>query len=198
MKRIIIYHFHSKQVFHWNLCDSKFPQVFGTILSILANFNCTVVWIVSVLPLRFSSPTLFSRPLGTVPTAPTTIGITITFMFHSFSSSLARSRYLSIFSPSFTFTLLSAGITKSTRWQGPFFFLVNTRSRLLAWIEWSVCTPKSQGISCIFKNSSSLYTICQYGQILTFCKIFSESAFPPSCALSCNLLVLICYILLCD
>ena len=46
-----------------------------------------------------------SRTLVTVPN-----GIIITFMFHSFFSSLARSRYLSFFSHSFSFILWSAGI----------------------------------------------------------------------------------------
>ena len=35
-------------------------------------------------------------------------------MFHSFFNSLARSRYLSLFSHSFSFILWSAGTTKST------------------------------------------------------------------------------------
>ena len=50
----------------------------------------------------FTSP--FSNPLGIVPSAPNTIDMTVTFMFHSFFSSLARSRYFSIFS----FTQLSS------------------------------------------------------------------------------------------
>ena len=40
---------------------------------------------------------------------PSTIGITVTFMFHCFFNSLARSRYLSFFSLTFNFTLWSAG-----------------------------------------------------------------------------------------
>ena len=39
---------------------------------------------VSVLPLTSSSISLFSRFLSTVPRAPTTIGITVTFMIHNF------------------------------------------------------------------------------------------------------------------
>ena len=41
-------------------------------------------------------------------------GITVTFMFHSFFISLERSQYLSFFSLSFNFTLLSAGTAKCT------------------------------------------------------------------------------------
>ena len=43
--------------------------------------------------------------LVTVPSVLITIGITVTFMFNSFFSSLARSRYSSLFSLSFSFTL---------------------------------------------------------------------------------------------
>ena len=49
-----------------------------------------------------------------MPKAPITIGIIVTFMFHSFFNSLARSRYLSLFSHSFSFILWSAGTAKST------------------------------------------------------------------------------------
>ena len=60
----------------------------------------------------FTNP--FTNPLVTVPSAKIIIGITVTFMFHSFFSSLARYRYLSLFSLSFNFTLWSAGTAKST------------------------------------------------------------------------------------
>ena len=56
------------------------------------------------IPLGF-----FFKLLGNVPRALTTIGITVTFKFYSYFSSLAISKYLSIFSLSFTFTLLSVG-----------------------------------------------------------------------------------------
>ena len=93
--------------FLWKLSDDKSPQISRTILCILADPNNAVVWIVSTLPLisEFCSPC--TSPLVTVPSAPITIGITITFMFHSFFSSLARSTYLPLFLFSFSFTLLS-------------------------------------------------------------------------------------------
>ena len=46
--------------------------------------------------------------------APITIGIIVTFMLHSFFNSLAKSRYLSFFSRSFSFILWSARTAKST------------------------------------------------------------------------------------
>ena len=101
-------------VFQWSLSDSKSPQVSGTLLSILAVFNNAVVWMVSTRPLTYKSSSPFSNPLVTVPNAPITIGIIVTFMFHSFFNSLARSRYLSFFSHSFSFILWSAGTAKST------------------------------------------------------------------------------------
>ena len=69
---------------------------------------------------KSSSP--FSNPLLTVPNAPITICIIVTCMFHSFFSSLARSRYLSLFSHSFSFILWSAGTEKSTILQVLFFY----------------------------------------------------------------------------
>ena len=59
-----------------------------------------------------NSDSLFSKPLVTVPSAPTIVGITVTFIFHSFFNPLARSEYWSLFSPSFIFTQWSAGTAK--------------------------------------------------------------------------------------
>ena len=100
--------------FHWSLSDSKSPQVSRTLLSILADLNNAVVWMVSTRPLisKFSCPCI--NPFETVPRAAITIGITITLIFHSFFIYRARSRYLSFFSLSFNYTLWSAGTVKST------------------------------------------------------------------------------------
>ena len=71
-------------VFHWSLSDSKSPQVSRTLLSILAVLNNVVVWMVSTQLLISESSSPFNNPLVTVPKAPITIGIIVTFMFHSF------------------------------------------------------------------------------------------------------------------
>ena len=92
-------------VIHWRLSDSKSPQVSRTFLSILAVFNNAVVWSVSFRPPTSKSSSPFNNPLVTVPKAPITIGIIVTFIFHIFFNSLARSRYLSLFSHSFSFIL---------------------------------------------------------------------------------------------
>ena len=70
--------------FYWSLSDSKSPQVFRTLLSILAVLNNAVVWMVSTRPPTSKSSSPFSNPLVTVPNAPFTIGIIVTCMFHSF------------------------------------------------------------------------------------------------------------------
>ena len=108
-------------VFHWSLSDSKSPKVSRTRLSILAILSNVVVWIVSTRPPTSKSSRPFNNPLVIVPNAPITIGTIITFMFHSFFNSLARSRYLSFFSLSFRFILWSVGTAKSTIFQILFF-----------------------------------------------------------------------------
>ena len=100
-------------VFYRSLSESQSPQVSRTLFVILANLNNAVVWVVStclvislvlVLFRDFSSPCVI--PLVTVPRAAITIGIIITFMFHSFFfKSIARSSYLSIVWHSFSFNL---------------------------------------------------------------------------------------------
>ena len=110
-------------VLHWSLSDSKSPEVSRTRLRILAVLSNAVVWIVSTRPPISKSSRPFNNPLVIVPKAPITIGTIVTFMFHSFFNSLARSRYLSFFSLSFRFILWSAGTAKSTISQIFFFFV---------------------------------------------------------------------------
>ena len=64
--------------------DSKSPQVPRTLLSILADLNCVVFWIVSTFPLISKSPSPCTNPVVTLLSAPITIGNTVTSMFHSF------------------------------------------------------------------------------------------------------------------
>ena len=125
-------------VFRWSLSDSKSPQVSRTLLMIVAVLSNAVIWIVSTRPPTSKSSKPFNNPLVIVPKAPITIGTIVTFMFHSFFNSLARSRYLSFFSLSFRFILWYAGIVKSPILQILFFFLlllIIIRSGLLAGIR---------------------------------------------------------------
>ena len=133
----------------WNLSDSKSTQVPRTLLSILANLNNAVIWMISTRPLISKSSSLCTNPLVAIPSAPITTGISVTFTFHSFFNSLAMSRYLSLFYLSFSFTLWSAGITKSTTWQVLIFLLTITRSGHLTDIGLSVCNSKSQRTLCV-------------------------------------------------
>ena len=69
-------------VFHWRLSESKCPQVSRTLLSILAVFNNAVVWMVSTRLPTPKSFRPFNNPLVTVPKAPITIGIIVTFIYY--------------------------------------------------------------------------------------------------------------------
>ena len=146
-------------VFHWSLSDSKSPQVSRTLLSILAVLNNAVVWMVSTRPPTSKSSSPFSNSLLTVPNAPITIGIIVTGMFHSFFSSLARSRYLSFFSHSFSSILWSAGTANST-------ILKVIIIIIIILLSWEFLAPAlADGLSLEFERqqvSSSLQDSSQY------------------------------------
>ena len=136
-------------VFHWNLSDSKSSQVSRSRHRILAVFSNAVVWIVSTRPPTPKSSRPFNNPLVIVRNAPITIGTIVTYMFHSFFNSLARSRYLSFFLLSIRFILWSAGTAKSTILQILFLLLIIMRSDLLAGIRWTVWMLKSHRSLCV-------------------------------------------------
>ena len=100
----------------------------------------------------------------TVLSTPLTIGITVTFMFHSFSSSEARSWYLSHALLSFSFTLCRSRTTKSINRQILFFvLLIVTRAGLLTEIRLSVCISKSQRSLCVsFSKTNSWLCKCHF------------------------------------
>ena len=100
---------------------------------------------------------LISNPLLTVPSTLITIGITVTVMFHRLFSSLARSRYSSLFSVSFIFTLWSTRMANPLLRRFCFFFLVTiTRSCRLA----GICVLKSQRSLCVlFSKTDSVLRI---------------------------------------
>ena len=134
-------------VFHWSLSDSKSPQVSRTFLSILAVLSNAVIWIVSTRPPTSKSSRPFNNPSVTVPNAPITIGTVVTFMFHSFFNSLARSRVLILL---FTYLQIYSDLfIKSTILQISLSFVDVLWGRaLLAGIRWSVCMLKSQRSLC--------------------------------------------------
>ena len=137
-------------VFHWSLSGNKSLQVSRALLSVLAVLSNSVIWIVSTRPPTSKSSRSFNNPLVIVPEASITIGTIVTFMFHSFFNSLAKSRYLSLYSHSFSFILWSAGTAKPTILQILFFFLlIIIRSGFLAEIRWSACISKSHRSFCV-------------------------------------------------
>ena len=127
------------------LSERKSPQVSRTRLSILVVLNNAVVWVVSTRPPTSKSSSFFSYPLVTVPKTSVTIGIIINFKFHSFSNSLVRSRYLSFFSHSLSFIVVSRDRKVDNFANFLFFFfffvflVIIIWSCLLAEIRWSMC-----------------------------------------------------------
>ena len=88
-------------VVHCSLSVSKSSQVSRTLLRILTVLKNAVVWMVSTCPPTSMSSGPFYIPSASVPEAPITIGIIVTFMSLSFFNSLARPRYLFFISHSF-------------------------------------------------------------------------------------------------
>ena len=133
---IIIIIIYSLTVFHISFSWWFFSGVWLTanilksprLLSILAVHNNAVVWIVSTRPptSKFTNP--FNSPLVSVPKAPITISISVTFMCHSFFSIPSQGLYTYA-----SFILLSAETAKSTILQILFFF---------CWVFWPIfCDP---------------------------------------------------------
>ena len=114
-------HQRKVMVFHWRLSDSKSHHVSRSLLSILAVHNNPVVWKLSTRPPTSKFSRSFTNPLFTVRKAPITIGIIVTFLFHSFFNSQARSMYSSFFSHYFSYSLSSARTAKMTILQIFFF-----------------------------------------------------------------------------
>ena len=174
-------------VFHWSLSDSKSPQVSGTRLRILTVLSNAVIWIVSTRPPTSKSCRPFNNPLDIVPKAPITIGTIVTFIFHSFFNSLARSRYLSFFAHSFRLILWSARTAKSTILQILFFLLIIIRCDLLAGIRWSVCMLKSHRSLCVSFSRTGA-GLCMYHLLvwsnLNFLHISQGIALPTQSCLT--------------
>ena len=78
---------------HLSLKDNKSPQVSRTLLGILTNLNNAVVRTVLTCAVISNSLSPCTNPLMTVPRSAITIGIIVTFMFHSLFIPLARSSY---------------------------------------------------------------------------------------------------------
>ena len=143
-------------VFQSSLSSSKSLYVFRTLLSILADYNNAIVWMVSTHSFIFRSSC--TNSLVTIPRAPITIGINVTFMFHSFFSSLARSRYLPFFSPSFNFILWSARTAKSTIPQILFIIIIIYSFRIFH-ISISRCFFTGFWVTTSLLKSTGLFSV---------------------------------------
>ena len=116
-------------VFHWILSDYKSPQITRTLLSILTVLNNVVVWMVSTHPPTFKP---FNSHLVTIPNAPITIGIIITFMFHScfFFQFPSKVRVFILLFTFFQFYSVVSRYSKVDNFASSlfFFFLITLRS----------------------------------------------------------------------
>ena len=148
---------------------------------------------VSICPPISSSSNPLSKPLGIVPSAPTT------FMFHVFFSSQLRSTYFFCF----LWFLLYGPPGQQNPLDSRFSFLfILTRSGILAGIKWSVCISKSQRILLAsFSRRDSGLWIYHLAVCLNFNSFHSSYliAFPTQSCLVWNSFVLVCRVcLLCD
>ena len=64
-------------------CVIKRQQISSSYMDSSLHSGNSVVWMVSSCSLISKSSCLFIIPLGIVPSAPITIGVTVSFMFHS-------------------------------------------------------------------------------------------------------------------
>ena len=117
-------------------------------------------WMVSILLLISCSSSLFSKLSGTVPNSVTTIGATVTFVFHIFLV-LWQGQSICL---SFQFVLFAVEMAKPTWWQVLLFLLINNCSGLLSGIRWS--NFKSQRILCILFSRIDSY-LCIYDLVVS-------------------------------
>ena len=140
--------------FNWTLSDSKSLQISRTLQSILADLNNAVVWIVSILPLTYSFLNLFPRPFGNIPMALITIGITVTFMCHSF---FLPSGKIQVFVCLFAFFHFHSTV----HWKGSLVLWPGLGDPVVSQNLWEfyVSHFHEQILVCV-------HSICQHGQIL--------------------------------
>ena len=133
-----------------SLSESKSPQVSRILLSILADLNSAVIWMVSTRLLIVKSSRSIINPLVTVPSAPIKIGVTVTFIFRSFFQFSCKIKVLNSLFDFFQFYPVVSRNGKVHYLAGFLFLLLTITSygRLVE-IRWSVFTSKSQRSLCV-------------------------------------------------
>ena len=116
------------------------------LLSILADLNNPVIWLVSIFLFFFLNSSLF-RALVTVPNTPTTTNITHTLMSQSIFSSLVSP----VFFPLCTFLYFHSVVCWNFNIHSltSFSFFINTISALHTGIMRSACISKFLRILCV-------------------------------------------------
>ena len=124
-------------IFHRRLSDSNSPQVSRTLFSILAVLHNVVVWMIPTRSLISYSFISFTNLSVTVPKAPITNGIILTFIFHSLIQLPSKFEVLILL---FTFFQFYSGFSQGSKMHNyaSSFLLIIIRSGRLAEIRWSV------------------------------------------------------------
>ena len=135
--------------FHRSLSDSKSPQVFRTLLSILSVLNDVVVWMVSNRPPTSKSSSPFNNALVNVPKAPITMGIIFTFMLHSFFQFPSMVDVIILLFTIFQFYSLVSQDSSVNTFAISLFLLITISFVLLAEMSWSVYMSESQRSLCV-------------------------------------------------
>ena len=134
---------------HWSQNDCMFLQLSRILVGTLFDFSHAVVLIVSIFQI--------SRPLfsfsGFFFWLFLMLGVTITFIFHNFFSSLTR--YLFSFLFSFIFTLWSTEMVASTTWQFFSFCLLKLPLDFQLSSGYLLLSPNLR--KCVSFSNSGLY-----------------------------------------
>ena len=157
-----------------------------TLLSVLANLNNSVVWMASARPLISKSSSPCINLWVIVRRVPITIGITVSFMFHSFFNSSNKVQVFILLFTSFQFySVVSQDSKVHNSVSSLFFFffslLIIIRSgRLVARLSDPLVCQNSWGVSAShFLGSAD--TICSNDQTLISGTFLSGSPCLPSC-----------------
>ena len=143
---------------HWNLSISKSPKVSRTLLSILANLNYWVVWMVSSCPLIFKS----SLPIPGYYSKCDNCNWYHRHLQVPYFLVLWQGQVTYLSFP-FLFFLLSGSSERSSRLFGRSSVFVDYHFVWsLADIRWSVCISKSKWILCVTFSRTDSWSCIYY------------------------------------